>query len=263
MFARQPADQYPGMIDIHSHILPGLDDGARHQEEALSMLRMAASAGTTDIVATPHANEEFRFDPLVAEQRIAELQRASGGIPRIHYGCELHLTPENIAGALHFPARYSIARRGYLLVEFSDFLIPKTTGEILERLIESGMRPILAHPERNPILRGRLGDLASWVERGCLVQVTAQSLAGSFGRAAKANSEELMRRGLVHLLASDGHDTKHRPPVLDTAWQALEHSFGRPTAQRLLVENPQAVLEGEPIDAAIPANRGKSRFAFW
>jgi protein-tyrosine phosphatase len=251
------------MIDIHSHILPGLDDGAQDQEEALRMVRMAASAGTTDIVATPHANQEFRFDPLLVEQRIAELKQALGETPRIHYGCELHLTPENIADAVRFPARYSIARRGYLLVEFSDFLIPKTTVEIFERFMAAGMRPILAHPERNPILRGRLDDLAAWVEQGCLVQLTAESLLGRFGRAAKASSEELMRRGLVHFVASDGHDTKHRPPVLDPAWQALERSFGRPTAQRLLVENPQAVLEGKPIDAAIRTARRRFRFALW
>jgi protein-tyrosine phosphatase len=149
------------------------------------------------------------------------------------------------------------------LVEFSDFLIPKTTGEILGRLLGAGMRPIVAHPERNPILSGRIGDLAVWVERGCLLQLTAQSLLGSFGRAAKACSEGLIGRGLAHFLASDGHDTVRRPPVLDLAWRAVEQSFGRPAAQRLLVDNPRAVLAGEPVDAALPVSRRKSRFAIW
>ncbi|HTX36105.1 MAG TPA: CpsB/CapC family capsule biosynthesis tyrosine phosphatase [Bryobacteraceae bacterium] len=251
------------MIDIHSHILPGLDDGARTQDEAVNMVRMAASAGTTDIVATPHANEQFCFDPMAAAQRIAVLQQACGETPRIHYGCELHLTPDNIEDALRFPARYSIAHRAYLLIEFSDFWIPKTAGEILQRLMAAGMRPILAHPERNPILRGRFVDLAAWVEQGCLLQVTAQSLTGSFGRTAKSASEQLMRLGLVHLLASDGHDTRHRPPVLDAAWQYLEDRFGQATAQRLLVETPRAILEGQPVEAAVPIKRKKSRFALW
>ena len=251
------------MIDIHSHILPLLDDGARNPEEALSMLRMAASTGTTDIVATPHANMEFRFDPSAAAQRIAELERASGGTPRIHWGCELHLTPENIDHAMQFPALYSIARRGYLLLEFPDFMVPKTTAEILRRLIAAGLRPIVAHPERNLILRKRLGDLAEWVARGSLIQVTAQSLIGRFGPSAKAISGELIGRGLAHLVASDAHDTKHRPPVLDEAWQFLEHRFGRKTARRLLTDNPRAVLEGMPIPADIPASRKKPRFAFW
>jgi protein-tyrosine phosphatase len=250
------------MIDIHSHILPGLDDGARTSEEALNMLRMAASSGTTDIVATPHANHQFHFDPRAAEQAIAGLERESGGSPRIHWGCELHLTPENIAGAFEFPDRYSIARRGYLLVEFSNLSIPKTTGEILARLIAAGMRPVLAHPERNAILRNCLGALAEWVEQGCTVQVTAQSLIGRFGRVAEASSEALLGRGLVHFVASDAHDTRHRPPLLDKAWRFLEHRCGQAGAQRLLVENPRAVLRGEPLDRAAPMPR-KSRFRIW
>ncbi len=251
------------MIDIHSHILPGVDDGAHDQEEAVQMLRMAAAAGTTDIVATPHANEQFRFDPIAAAHGVAELAEAAGGVPRLHYGCELHLTAENIDDALHFPAQYTIARRGYLLIEFSDFSIPKSTGDILTRLINAGMRPILAHPERNPVLRRQWSDLAAWVEQGCLVQLTAQSLTGRFGRTAKAACEELLKRELVHFIASDGHDLKHRPPVLDEAWEWIERRHGRDTAQRLLVDHPQAVLEGVAIDAAVPAGRRKSRFAFW
>ncbi len=251
------------MIDIHSHILLGLDDGARDPEEALRMVRMAASAGTTDIVATPHASDAYPFDPEAAEERLAELQRASGGTPRIHYGCELHLTAENVAEALRFPSGYSIAHRGYLLVEFSDFLVPKNTGEILARLMTAGLRPILAHPERNRLFDGRWDEVAAWVERGSVVQLTAQSLGGRFGRTAQASAGQFMRRGLVHLVASDAHDTRHRPPVLDGAWEWIEKHFGRATTERLLVNNPRAVLEGEPIDAVVHMERKKSRFGFW
>src|SRR5450755_2798786 len=102
------------MIDIHSHILPGLDDGSKSLEESVEMLRQAAA----------------------------------GDAPRIHYGCDFHLTLENIDDALRSPEKYSIDHRGYLLVEFSDFLIPKTTSEIFARLIGAGLRPIVTHPER-------------------------------------------------------------------------------------------------------------------
>src|SRR5580704_9726299 len=101
------------MIDIHSHILPGLDDGARDPEEALQMLRMAAAAGTTDIVATPHANEQFHFDPAATAHGLAELAQAAGAVPRLHFCFDLPLTAENIDDALHFPAQYTIAQRGY------------------------------------------------------------------------------------------------------------------------------------------------------
>ncbi|MCX6633009.1 MAG: hypothetical protein NTW28_35895, partial [Candidatus Solibacter sp.] len=121
------------MIDIHSHILPGLDDGSKSLEESAEMVRQAAAAGTTDIVASPHANQKYPFDPLVVERKIGELQAAAGDSPRIHYGCDLHLSMENIADALHLPGKYSINHRGYLLVEFSDLLIPKTADQIFAR----------------------------------------------------------------------------------------------------------------------------------
>ena len=196
------------MIDIHSHILPGLDDGSKSLEESVAMLRQAAAAGTTDIVASPHANQEYVFDPLVVEQKIGELQAAVGDAPQIHYGCDFHLTLENIEDALRVPGRYSINHRGYLLVEFSDFLIPKTTDEIFARMMKAGLRPIVTHPERNQLLQRRLPELEAWVAQGVHMQVTAQSLLGRFGKTAKGCAHELMGRGLVHFLASDAHNTQ-------------------------------------------------------
>src|SRR5437660_437298 len=140
------------------------------------MVRMAAKAGTTDIVASPHANQDYKFDPQVVEQKIGEVQAAVGDSPQIHYGCDFHLTVENIEDALRSPGKYSINHRGYLLVEFSDFLIPKTTAEIFRRLICAGMCPIVTHPERNALLRARVPEMAEWVSAGALLQVTAQSL---------------------------------------------------------------------------------------
>lgn len=251
------------MIDIHSHILPGLDDGAGSLEEAVGMMRMAREGGTTDIVASPHANQEFAFDPQVVEQKIAELQQAAGEAPRIHYGCDLHLTLENIEDALRSPDKYSIDHRGYLLVEFSDFLIPKTTAGIFARMMAAGMRPIVTHPERNELLQRRVPELEAWVGQGCLVQVTAPSLLGRFGKAAKAAAGDLMARGLVHFLASDAHDTKHRPPVLDEARRYVEGEFGPEAAVWLLEENPRAVLAGAPIIAAPPPLRKKKWYSPW
>ena len=185
------------MIDNHTHILPGLDDGAHDLEEALGMLRMAASAGTTDMVATSHSNPLFVFDPQVAEEKLAELQWAAGGSIRLHFGCELHMTLEGIENALRSPELYSIGHQGHILVEFSDFQVPKTTSGILGQMIDRGLHPIIAHPERNPILRARMSELEAWVERGCSMRVTSQSLLGRFGKSAKAASQQLMERGLV------------------------------------------------------------------
>src|SRR5438034_6490717 len=140
------------MIDIHSHILPGLDDGAKTLEDSVAMVRMAAAAGTTDIVASPHANQEYAFDPQKVTEKISELQAAVGDVPRIYYGCDFHLTPENIDNAIHSWERYSINHKGYLLVEFSDFHIPKTIEELFARLLRARLRPVVTHPERHHLL---------------------------------------------------------------------------------------------------------------
>jgi protein-tyrosine phosphatase len=251
------------MIDIHSHILYGLDDGARTFEESLEMVRMAAAGGTTDIVASPHANEEYHFEPEAVEARISELQSAAGDSPVIHYGCDFHLTPENIEDALRSPGKYSIGHRGYLLVEFSDFLIPKTTSQIFAALLAAGMRPIITHPERNRLLRGRIDEMGSWVQLGCLIQVTAQSLLGRFGKSAQDASAALMKRGLVHVLASDGHDLKHRPPVLNEAHQHLLARFGEETARRLCVSNPRAIIDGRSVEPVSPPEKTRPWHSWW
>jgi protein-tyrosine phosphatase len=251
------------MIDIHSHILPGLDDGSKSLEESVAMLRQAVAAGTREIVATPHANQDYEFDPLVVEQKIGELQAAAGDTPRIHYGCDCHLTLENIEDAVRAPGKYSINHRGYLLVEFSDFLIPKTADETFARMMKAGLRPIVTHPERNQLLQYRLPEMEEWVAQGVHLQVTAQSLMGRFGKTAKACAHELIGRGLVHFLASDAHDTRWRTTALDEARQYVDRRFGPEAGLRLFDENPRAALAGVPLTAVPLPIRRKPWYAFW
>jgi protein-tyrosine phosphatase len=240
------------LIDIHSHILPDLDDGAKNLEISVAMLRLAAESGTTDIVATPHANLEFTFDPDLIEHKIAELQAAAGPNPRIHRGCDFHLTMENIDDALLHPAKYAINHKCYVLVEFSELLIPRTTQEIFGRFQAAGLTPIVTHPERNALLHSRLDQLQAWVESGALVQVTGQSLLGTFGRAAKSVAAELMKRDIVHFIASDAHDTAHRPPILRAAYDYVEKTWGAGRAKALFVTAPQAVIVGSPVVVEYP-----------
>ncbi|MBZ5608257.1 MAG: exopolysaccharide biosynthesis protein [Acidobacteriia bacterium] len=243
------------MVDIHCHILPGLDDGAKSLEESVAMVKLASAAGTTDIVATPHANHHYNFDPERIAAKIRELQQATNHLVNLHTGCDFHLSATNIDDALSHPAKYTINHRVYLLVEFSDFVIPPSTDEILGRLRAAGMVPIITHPERNRLLHDRADQIATWVENDCRVQVTAQSFLGRFGKAAKTFSDTLMRNGLIHFVASDGHDPERRPPVLSEARQYIAKNYGEARAEALFVTNPRATLTGETIEPFEPQPR--------
>jgi protein-tyrosine phosphatase len=236
------------LIDIHSHVLFGLDDGARTLDESLAMLRMAAEHGTTDLVATPHASVEYRFEPEQIADRIAQIQAAFAGPPRLYTGCDFHLTFDNIQSAIERPGKYTINQKCYLLVEFSELMILHNTAEIFARLGEAGMIPVITHPERNQLLRQRIEQIAQWVEAGARVQVTGQSLTGSFGKRAREFSRQLLDRRLVHVIASDGHDCEQRPPVLDQAYAWLCEQYSKELAEALCVSNPGATLTGQPME---------------
>jgi protein-tyrosine phosphatase len=250
-------------IDIHSHILYGLDDGAKTREESLKMLELARVAGTTDIVATPHANGQYDFNPHLIDERIAELS-ARVDI-RIHRGCDFRLQVENIEDALAHPEKYTIDQNGYLLVEMADSSLLSSTDEILRRLLNAGMVPIITHPERNPQLQGHLDDVARWVERGCYVQVTASSYTGLFGKRAKAYAAALLNRGLTHFVASDGHDCESRPPTLCDAYAFLAEEWGEERIKPMFVDNPKAVLTGEAVEFTFPRGAARARkwYRFW
>jgi protein-tyrosine phosphatase len=254
----------PSFVDIHSHVLHGLDDGAKTLEESVEMLRMAAAAGTTDIVATPHANSRYAFNPDIIDQRIAALQPHT--TVRIHRGCDFHLHFNNIQDALAQPEKYTINHKGYLLVEFPEMTVFAGTDDILTQLLDAGMMPIITHPERNTVLQRRVDDLVRWVEMGCYVQVTAGSCLGKFGKRAKTSAFELLDAGLVHFIASDAHNTEQRSPRLDEAFAELVNTYGKDSIQALFVDNPAVTLTGEPLEIDLPDVRlppPRRWFEFW
>ena len=229
------------------------------------MVLMAAEHGTTDLVATPHSNPTYRFEPEAIAERLGQIQAASNGTLRLYTGCDFHLSYDNIQNALADPRKYTIAQKNYLLVEFSDLLIFHNTGEIFERLLDAGMIPVITHPERNALLRLRLDTIAKWVEAGARLQVTGQSLTGRFGRRAQTFARELLDRALAHVIASDGHDCQHRPPVMDEAYNWLEKEYSRELAEMLCVGNPKATLSGDPMTLPDPAqtSRANKWYRFW
>jgi protein-tyrosine phosphatase len=245
-----------------------VDDGARTFEQSLAMVKMAAEAGTTDIVATPHADLQYKFQPDVIEERITALQAEVGSAIRIHRGCDFHLVYDNIQDALAHPTKYTINHQRYLLVEFSEMTIFPTTTEMFERLLGAGMVPVITHPERNSLLRQRVAELSKWAEMGCLLQITGGSFLGNFGERAKTWSDAMVERGLVHVVASDGHDLEHRPPVLDEVCAYLEKKYGAATAERLTTLNPRAIIQGAgslPFEESSETGEGGARkwYQFW
>lgn len=240
------------MVDIHCHILCGLDDGAKTLDESIAMVKIAAETGTTDLVATPHADLRHKYDEQTVLERIEQLVSATGGVLNLYPGCDFHMTMENVQDAVLHPARYAINKRNYVLVEMPDQSIPASMGTILQDLLAAGMTPIVTHPERNVHLQKMKETLADWVRGGCLMQVTAGSFLGRFGRKATEFSLQLLDGNMVHFVASDGHDTTHRPPRLDEARAFLAGRNGASVAELLTEHNPRAALLGERIDAGRP-----------
>lgn len=233
------------VVDIHSHVVWGVDDGAHSPDVSIDMLRIAAEAGTTDIVATPHSNGEFEYKPDVIDERIRLLNEKMQGKPRVLRGCDLHLSFDNVSEAVENPKKFSINGTRYVLVEFSDLHISDSMDKVLDRLLAVDLVPIMTHPERNPILQKETEKLDAWMEMGCLVQVTALSVLGGFGKRAGAAAHRLLARGQVHVVASDAHDPVHRHPRLDEAFAAVSKQYGEDMAKLLFVENPGKIVRGQ------------------
>lgn len=235
------------MIDIHHHLLFGLDDGPKTMDVSLAMAEMSIANGVTHLVATPHASDQFQFDPVRNQERLAMLASELGGRITLALGSDFHLTYENIEDAIAHTGKYSIHGKNYLLVEFSNSYIPSNITDVFFRMSLAGLIPIITHPERNPVILRNPERLAEWIRAGCYVQVTAASLTGRFGKTAERMSLNLLRQNWVHFLATDAHDVTSRPPRLRDAFDWVASEFGVETAERLCIHNPRAAFFGEPM----------------
>jgi protein-tyrosine phosphatase len=235
------------MVDIHCHILPGLDDGAVEESVSREMAAMAAADGVTHLVATPHANYRYNFDPEVNKSKRDALQNVIGNSLTLLLGCDFHLSFENLEDVRKRPMRYSINSGPYLLVEFADISIPPQMDQVFFDLQANRLVPIITHPERNPILSEKPEQIHKWVEGGCLVQVTAGSFLGRFGKRAERSAWQLLRHDMVHFIASDAHNTTSRPPLLSEARRAITQDRGKEVGDALAEGNPRAAIEGKAL----------------
>jgi len=244
------------MIDLHCHILPGVDDGARSFAEAVAMCRLAADDGCEAMVATPHQRrgEWWNADRGQLAALADQLQTQVGPGFRVHLGGEIHVDSEVLDEIEKLPAGGGVlplAGSRYLLIEFAVAGTETEAVDLIHELAVAGWRPIVAHPEFIPWLAPDRELVARLVALGALTQVTAMSVTGDFGRRPQSDTWALLDAGLVHFLASDSHDTRRRPPGLRRAYDLIAGRWGEQTARRLAADNPRAVVENRPLPEAV------------
>jgi protein-tyrosine phosphatase len=254
------------LIDMHCHLLAGLDDGPATDEDALAMCRLAYDEGTRMAAATAHQNEDY---PEVTPQRIRSAwerlvqQLRDAGIPLAVFPCAEVMVHPEIESAWVEGRLLSVAdKRRYLLIEMPHgcFLDLET---LVRSLVAQGVRPILAHPERQQELLHEAGQIERLIEAGCLVQVNAASVARPRDRADATALKDWFKRGIVHCLGSDGHSVKRRPPLMAAACRQVRQWAGHAMADRVCSTFGMAILQGLPLKLPKPEPRGMRWFAGW
>jgi protein-tyrosine phosphatase len=235
------------MIDIHHHLLYGTDDGPKDLESSVEQAEAAAADGITHIACTPHANDTWEFNPEKNREKLETIRERIGNAVTLGLGCDFHLSYENIEDALQHPTKFTINQGKYLLVEFAEFMIPQSIGDTFYEFTVKGIRPIITHPERNPILQKAHQRMAEWMRTGALVQITASSLSGRFGKRAQGLAWELLEKNWVHFIATDAHNLEGRRPSMRAAYDVIARKYGEGTAERLCVTNPRAAFENQPL----------------
>ncbi|WP_035248005.1 tyrosine-protein phosphatase [Desulfogranum mediterraneum] len=232
------------MIDIHCHILPDIDDGPRTFEESLAMARLAAADGVVVVVATPHLNEKL-YPQLEISRRASWLRHLlrTEKIPlSILCGADV-----NVVFAAEQVKDFTINDTDYILVEFPHTHLPGNAREILFQYRVNGLKPIITHPERNPSIMARPELLLELLNEGIYVQLTAGSVTGDFGRDAQRCAHHLLRAGVVDVLASDGHSSSYRKPLLSGGMEAAAEIVGREAAREMVFSNPVKIISGRSI----------------
>jgi protein-tyrosine phosphatase len=241
------------VIDLHVHVLPGVDDGARTLAEAVELCRVAAAEGCTDLVATPHRRRDPWPDLPASElaERLAEVAAAAGGRPRLHLGGEVRVDSD-LLRELDRDDRGGVvplAGSRYLLLELEPSGAGPDPAELAATLAAAGWRPVIAHPELTPCLVREPELLERLAGAGATFQLTAASITGDFGRAVRTRALELVEAGFADFLASDAHRPDWRPTGHGRARAELERRFGVELARALTVDHPAAVLADRPLAA--------------
>ena len=239
------------MIDIHSHILPGLDDGSKNMEETLGMVHQLHEAGFSKILATPHVLEGKDYLSVAEILATTEQVRkcvAEAGIPvEILPGAENYIFPD-MAKWARAGKLLTLGNTGkYLLVELPMLEIPHYTGQVFFELQVLGLTPVLAHPERNKGLSDEPERILDWAKKGILFQLNLRSLSGHYGPQARQLAEIMFNSDLIHVIGSDAHHVSRSELTYFEGLQSIKEIVGEERYQELTRLNPQTILEGNPL----------------
>jgi len=253
-------------VDVHVHLLAGLDDGPRTMEDALAMCRIARTDGIGSMAATCHQNTRWQVTPAqirtATEELRAALQRETIAIT-VYANSEVTARPETPRDWREGKLLTVADKGNYLLIEmprgaFVDLL------PTVKQLRQDGVRTILAHPEKEPELLHGNGLIEALIDAGCLVQVSASSVIDPKDEEERSAVETWFKRGIVHLLASDGHSPRRRLPQMSEAYQEISRWIGRPAADRIARDNGQAIVNGLKLRVRRPLEPvRKGWFARW
>lgn len=239
-----------GFVDIHTHMIPGIDDGARDMAEAGQMLRMARADGTSAMILTPHCFGRFPGNSPAAIRAAFEalLPIAAAECPelRLYLGSEVRYessVPEQLAAG----GVQTLNGSRYVLLEFDVHCLRSQLVQGVSNVIYSGFTPIIAHAERYDAFRRDDGLIDEVLDQGALVQVNAESILGTCGLRTKWFCHRLLRREQVHFVASDGHRTDRRRPELGRCWKLVSKKYGIIYAKRLFRDNALAVIADEVL----------------
>ena len=232
------------MIDIHCHILPGIDDGAKDMDEALSLINLAVEDGVTHIVVTPHLHiGRFNNFLSVIESSFLDLQHAVVNEKiqvKLAYAAEVRLDSEilSLLSRQQLPLYGCFNGQQFMLLEFPHSHIPAGSEVLVKHLIKQNITPVIAHPERNRDLLKSPDKIKPFVRLGCWFQVTASSITGHFGGECQALALSYIEQGYIQIIASDAHNLKRRPPLLGEARSKISTLFNEDLAQQLFYDNP-------------------------
>lgn len=250
------------IIDLYSHLIPSVDDGAQTIEQSIELARQAVDEGVEHMVLTPHHRNgkyiNYKSDVLEAANTLQEAYKQANVNLKVYASQEIRLTDKFLDDLYNGELLSLDATGKYYLIEFPSERMPSNAKQVLQELIDDGITPVIAHPERNHELSSNLYLLYELVQMGCLSQITTSSYSGYYSETLVSNSQQMIQYNLAHILASDVHHIKHRPMNVESAFARVEKEYGLKTVQHFK-DNARDIFNGDRVNIKKPIQPKRPR----